>query len=254
LNEAYWETRETLTIREAAILVCGGDPFNKNFIDKNELTISSVQFRMEKQVLNEKGKVDIFLKQKGYYGRELLDGMSLPDDAEWRSFEAGIIFFNSFFHNSVALLREEIFPVSEAEKYELLKGDIKVWLKAEKIKATFFLNDEINSILKTSKDDLDLANNSANKSTVSSDNDLDKLIDSHFPSRPKKRISTNYSETKEFLKEYYQKSNSLPNFSDYWDFLKKHPETTSDTIGIIKTINKTYNKESFRKTFSNWRK
>jgi hypothetical protein len=203
LNEAYWKTRETLTIREAAILVCGGDPFNKNFIDKNELAISSVQCLMEKQALNEKGKVDIFLKQKGYYGRELLEGMSFPDNAEWRSFEAGVIFFNSFFHNSVALLREDIFPVSETEKYELLVADIKVWLKAQKIKSTFFLDDAINSILKTSKDDLELVNNSANKNTVSSDNVLDKLIDNHFPSCPKSRISTDYSETKEFLKEYY---------------------------------------------------
>jgi hypothetical protein len=244
LLSKHWEEEETLTINEAAIRICGGEPFDKSFVEENELLIRSVRTRIAKHLLNEKGQVELFLKQTGLYGNELIQGMLLPDTPKWYELEKKIIFFSSFFHKNAALLREEVSPSSDVENYEILRDDIEAWLINQEIRSTFFLNDIENS----------LPPKPAVKAKLSSGSELKELIDSHFPSRPKQRITPQYKETIKYCTEYYEQFLHLPNVDQFLDFLKGHSDTSSGKISEITTPNKTYDEKRLRKSFQKWRK
>ncbi|WP_417535991.1 hypothetical protein [Methylophaga sp.] len=253
MNEEYWNSKETLTVEEAAMLACGFNPCEKRLSDQSEKFISSIQKQLGKHILNEKQRLEVFLKLKGFYGRELLQNPSLPDTLEWRKFESEIIFFNSFFHNYSALLRDEVYPTSDIDGYELLITDVKAWLKLNQIKSKFFSEGVLLPSVQILHNKSEQASPPADKNKGYSDLELDRLIDAYFPSRPHNRQSKKYLETKEYMKEYYQKYNSIPNFEDYWAFLKTHTDNRY-SHGSITTYENSYTKTNLRKNYSNWRK
>ena len=119
-DEKYWLNKPALTVEQVAVLACGGNPTDMEFIKVHEAEIKEIYTPLAIQVKADLKKV-----------HELYDVAKLLDE---------VFFYKSIERNDFLALKKEVHPTSESIELEV--SEIKAWLASRAVKPQFFFSDD----------------------------------------------------------------------------------------------------------------